>query len=174
MPLMQPHNHTKKGKNEPPARPRRQPDETRCRFIRQLTSVDEYWVEVLGDSLFHDMNYYDLFTGMWLRHNSEPGGAFRFRKSELHRFMPHVSQRTAVKYVQTAIDRGLLVEETDSADLRSKRITMSPDLQRRIELFLDYAISIFETPVGRGRWLGALNVLKVWLPAKPGNEKNRT
>lgn len=168
MPL---HSQTKKGKNEPPARPRTQPDEARCRFIRQLTSVDEYWVEVLGDSLFHDMNYYDLFTGMWLRHSSEPG-AFRFRKSELYQFLPHVSQRTAVKYVQTSIDRGLLIEETDPADLRSRRITMSPDLQRRIELFLDYAISIFDTPVDRGRWLGALSALKVWLPAKPGNEKN--
>ncbi len=162
----------KEKKNELQARPRRLPDEARRRFIRQLTSVDEYWVEVLGDSLFHDMNYYDLFTGMWLRHNSEPGGAFRFRKSELHRFMPHVSQRTAVKYVQISIDRGMLIEETDPADLRSRKITMSPDLQRRIELFLDYAISIFETPAGGGRWRGALNALKVWLPAKPRNEKD--
>src|SRR5687768_10354650 len=135
-------NPTRKEKNGQPARPRRQPDEERCRFIRQLTSVDQYWVEVLGDSLFHDMNYYDLFTGMWLRHNSAPDSTFRFRKSELYQLMPHISQRTAVKYVQISIDHGLLIEETDPGDLRSRRITVSPDLQRRIELFLDYAIAV--------------------------------
>lgn len=58
--------------------------------------------------------------------------------------MPNVSQRTAVKYVQIAIDHGLLLEHTDSEDLRSKRITMSHDLKQKIEKFLDYSISVFE------------------------------
>jgi len=76
---------------------------------------------------------------MWLRHNDT------FYKSELHRLMPHISQRTAVKYIQIAIDHGFLVEHPDPEDLRSKRITMSADLKRKIELFLDYSISVFET-----------------------------
>ena len=42
----------------------KQPNARRCEFIRLLASVDEYWVEVLGDKLFHDLNYYDLFTQM--------------------------------------------------------------------------------------------------------------
>jgi hypothetical protein len=75
--------------------------------------------------------------------------------------MPNISQRTAVKYVQIAIDHGLLIEHTDPQDLRSKRITMSADLKRKIELFLDYSISVFETfspssplPMGEGRGRG--------------------
>ena len=75
---------------------------------------------------------------MWLKHNRT------FQKSELHQLMPNVSQRTAVKYIQIAIDHGLLIEQADPEDLRSKRITMSAGLKRKIELFLDYSISVFE------------------------------
>jgi hypothetical protein len=58
--------------------------------------------------------------------------------------MPNVSQRTAIKYIQAAIDHGLLFEHVDPQDLRSKRIGMSDDLRRKIELFLDYSVSVFE------------------------------
>ncbi|MBN9124538.1 MAG: MarR family transcriptional regulator [Nitrosospira sp.] len=95
-------------------------------------------MEVLGNTLFHDLNYYDLFTRMWL----ELDGTYY--KSELYQLMPNVSQRTAIKYIQTAIDHGLLIECIDPQDLRSKRIGMSNDLRRKIELFLDYSVSVFE------------------------------
>ena len=124
------------------AKPHRQSNSRRREFIRLLTSIDEYWVEVLGDKLFHDLNYYDLFTQMWLRLNTDSGGTFR--KSDLYSLMPNVSQRTAIKYVQIAIDHGLLMEHTDPEDLRSRRITMAPDLKRKIELFLDHSISVFD------------------------------
>lgn len=129
------------------------PDYTNARrsqFIQLLNSTDQYWVDVLGDNLFHDLNYYDLFTQMWLRLNGTP--RHTFQKSELYQLMPNISQRTAIKYVQIAIDHGLLIEHINPEDLRSKQITMSPDLERRIELFLDYSVSLFETfplPVSR-------------------------
>ena len=94
--------------------PRRTPDTRRCDFISLLNDTDQYWVEVMGDRLFHDLNYYDLFTQMWLRLNNRrdtPSGAGEaFRKSELYQFMPNISQRTAIKYIQIAIDHGLLIE----------------------------------------------------------------
>lgn len=99
-------------------------------------------MDVLGDALFHDLNYYDLFTRMWLRLNGAHDNTFH--KSELYQLMPNVSQRTAIKYIQIAIDRGFLIEHRDPDDLRSRRITMSSDLKRKIELFLDYSISVFE------------------------------
>ena len=125
------------------AKPRRQSNSRRREFIQLLTSIDDYWIEVLGDKLFHDLNYYDLFTQMWLRFNTDSGDTFR--KSDLYSLMPNVSQRTAIKYVQIAIDHGLLIEHTDPEDLRSRRITMAPDLKRKIELFLDHSISVFDT-----------------------------
>lgn len=110
----------------------------RRQFIQLLDSTDRYWVEVLGNRLFHDLNYYDLFTRMWLKLDDT------YCKSELYQLMPNVSQRTAIKYIQAAIDHGLLVEHVDPQDLRSKRIGMSDDLRRKIELFLDYSVSVFE------------------------------
>lgn len=126
------------------AKPLKQSNARRREFIQLLTSIDEYWIEVLGDKLFHDLNYYDLFTQMWL--DLQTASATAFRKSDLYAFMPNVSQRTAIKYVQIAIDQGLLIEHTDPTDLRSRRISMSPGLTRKIELFLDHSIAIFEAP----------------------------
>lgn len=124
------------------SKPQTQADARRRQFIQLLNNTDQYWIDVLGNQLFHDLNYYDLFTQMWLRLNG--AGRDTFHKSELHQLMPNISQRTAIKYIQVAIDHGLLIEHIDPEDLRSKRITMSADLKRKIELFLDYSISVFE------------------------------
>ena len=67
-----------------------------------------------------------------------------FTKTELYRFMPKVSHRTAVKYVQTAIEKGLLDETVDEQDRRRRRITMSPQLLKVIEDFLDASLQTFE------------------------------
>ena len=119
-------------------KPEKQTNARRRQVIQLLNSTDQYWMDALGDKLFHDLNYYDLFTQMWLRFDDT------FHKSELYQLMPNVSQRTAIKYVQIAIDHGLLVEHINPDDLRSRRITMSADLVQKIELFLDYSISVFE------------------------------
>jgi hypothetical protein len=116
----------------------RQSNTKRRQFVQMINRTDQYWMDILGDKLFHDLNYYDLFTQMWLKHEQT------FHKSEQHQLMPNISQRTAVKYVQIAIDHGLLIEHADPEDLRSKLITMSAGLKRKIELFLDYSISVFE------------------------------
>lgn len=114
----------------------------RRQFIQLINSTDQYWMDVLGDKLFHDLNYYDLFTQMWLRLDGTTRDTFY--KSELHQLMPNISQRTAIKYIQIAIDHGLLIEHMDPEDLRSRQITMSAGLKQKIELFLDYSISVFE------------------------------
>jgi hypothetical protein len=123
-------------------KPEKQADARRRKFIQLLNNTDQYWIDVLGNQLFHDLNYYDLFTQMWLRLNG--GNCDTFHKSELYQLMPNISQRTAVKYIQIAIDHGLLIEHIDPEDLRSRRVTMSADLKQKIELFLDYSISVFE------------------------------
>jgi len=120
----------------------KQSNARRRQFVQLLTDLDEYWINVLGNKLFHDLNYYDLFTQMWLKIDSSKDDTFR--KSGLYKLMPHISQRTAIKYIQTAIDHGLLIERTDPRDQRSRQITMSTDLRRKIELFLDHSISMLQ------------------------------
>ncbi|WP_232298015.1 MarR family transcriptional regulator [Nitrosospira sp. NpAV] len=132
------------------SKPDRPANARRREFIQLLNNTDQYWMDVLGDKLFHDLNYYDLFTQMWLQLDGTTRDTFY--KSELHQLMPNISQRTAIKYIQIAIDHGLLIEHIDPEDLRSKQITMSAGLKQKIELFLDYSISVFEVfplPVSR-------------------------
>lgn len=117
---------------------KRWPDRRRRDFVSALTEIDRYWGEVLGDEAFYDLNYSDLFTRMWLERDRS------FRKTDLYSLMPKVSRRTAVRYIQKAIDSGLLLETPDMEDMRCKRIAMSPELIRRIEQFIDHALSTFE------------------------------
>ncbi|MCP1674991.1 hypothetical protein J2T57_002129 [Natronocella acetinitrilica] len=117
----------------------RSTDQRRKAFVMALTDMDRYWGELFGDEVYYDLNYSDLFTRMWLERERE------FRKTQLYDLMPKVSHRTAVKYVQRAIDEGLLVERVDPDDLRSKRVSMSAALVSRIEEFLDYSLEVFGT-----------------------------
>ena len=118
--------------------PKKYDDRRRRAFVIALQESDAHWGALFGDEVFYDLNYSDLFTRMWLARDRA------FTKTELYRFMPKVSHRTAVKYVQTAIEKGLLDETVDDQDRRRRRITMSPQLLKVIEDFLDASLQTFE------------------------------
>ena len=118
--------------------PKKYADRRRRAFVIALQESDAHWGALFGDEVFYDLNYSDLFTRMWLARDRA------FTKTELYRFMPKVSHRTAVKYVQTAIEKGLLDETVDDEDRRRRRITMSPQLLKVIEDFLDASLQTFE------------------------------
>ncbi|MTI50614.1 MAG: MarR family transcriptional regulator [Alcanivorax sp.] len=118
--------------------PKKYADRRRRAFVVALQESDAHWGALFGDEVFYDLNYSDLFTRMWLARDRA------FTKTELYRFMPKVSHRTAVKYVQTAIEKGLLDETVDDQDRRRRRITMSPQLLKVIEDFLDASLQTFE------------------------------
>ena len=118
--------------------PKKYADRRRRAFVIALQESDAHWGALFGDEVFYDLNYSDLFTRMWLDRDRA------FTKTELYRFMPKVSHRTAVKYVQTAIEKGLLDETVDDQDRRRRRITMSPQLLKVIEDFLDASLQTFE------------------------------
>ena len=118
--------------------PKKYADRPRRAFVIALQESDAHWGALFGDEVFYDLNYSDLFTRMWLARDRA------FTKTELYRFMPKVSHRTAVKYVQTAIEKGLLDETVDDQDRRRRRITMSPQLLKVIEDFLDASLQTFE------------------------------
>ena len=118
--------------------PKKYADRRRRAFVIALQESDAHWGALFGDEVFYDLNYSDLFTRMWLARDRA------FTQTELYRFMPKVSHRTAVKYVQTAIEKGLLDETVDDQDRRRRRITMSPQLLKVIEDFLDASLQTFE------------------------------
>lgn len=98
-----------------------------------MLDLDKYWTEAFGDLDLEDLNYSDLFFQMWLQ-REQP-----LSKTGLYDFMPGISRRTAVKYVQDLIDRGLLEEHSASHDRRVKHVAMTAELSGRLERYLDFA-----------------------------------
>jgi hypothetical protein len=116
---------------------RHQSLKNRTTIAQAILAMDSYWAENFAAEDVGDLNYCDLFTEMWLRRDEV------LRKTDLYAFMPNISQRTAVKYVQHAIDTGLLEETVDSDDKRIRVLTLSQALAARIEVFLDYTYERF-------------------------------
>ncbi len=130
--------------------PRRHSLARRKSFVLALHEIDRFWGQVFHDEAYYDLNYSDLFTRMWL------AGDRPLKKTDLYVFMPRVSRRTAVKYVQRAIESGLLTETIDPADRRAKRVALSADLARNLESFIDHALTTFGSgpfarDAGKGR-----------------------
>jgi len=124
--------------------PRRHSTARRTSFVLALHEIDRFWGQVLQEEAYYDLNYSDLFTRMWLARDKA------LKKTHLYTFMPRVSHRTAVKYVQRAIASGLLTEKPDPGDSRSKRVALSEELSRNIEAYIDHALTTFEAgPFGR-------------------------
>lgn len=116
---------------------RQHSERNRTAIARAILAMDSYWGEQFGADGFGDLNFCDLFTEMWLKRD-EP-----LRKTDLYSFMPNISPRTAVKYVQQAIDSGHLREAIAPDDRRVHHVTLAPALMRRIESFLDYTFDHF-------------------------------
>lgn len=114
----------------------------RQNFVLTLNKMDAAWVSFLKDKDFYDINYSDLFTGLWL--SDQP-----VRKQEAVMFMRHVGIQTAQKYLNHAIDKGLVVEIPDPEDGRAKRIQLSASLKSGLEQFFDHAIKLFEEGLNR-------------------------
>jgi hypothetical protein len=98
-----------------------------------MLDLDEYWSDTFSDIGLNDINYSDLFFQMWLNHERA------LSKTGLYDFMPGISRRTAVKYVQDLIDRELLQEQSAEEDRRVRYVTMSKEITARLERYLDYA-----------------------------------
>ena len=113
----------------------------RYRFVQALNRMDASWMEFLEDKEVFDINYSDLFTGLW-------AAGVPVRKQEAVQFMRHLGPQTGKKYLDRAIDRGQLKEVADPRDGRAKLIELSPDLRVRLERFFDHAIALFREALG--------------------------
>ncbi|HTJ92596.1 MAG TPA: MarR family transcriptional regulator [Pararobbsia sp.] len=101
-------------------------------IARAILDMDLQWSASFGELGLSDLNYSDLFCRMWIDEQEA------FPKTALYDFMPGVSRRTAVRYVQALIDGGQLVETSAGHDRRIKFVSLTPEIARRLEAFLGY------------------------------------
>jgi hypothetical protein len=104
-----------------------------------IFDIDSFWANSFADTDLNDLNYCDLFTQMWLKRDQP------LAKTELYELMPNISRRTAVKYVQKAIDQGLLEERESEQDRRVRLVSLSIDCLVRVDHFLDFTCQRFRS-----------------------------
>jgi hypothetical protein len=102
-----------------------------------IMDIDIHWAQTFQAAGLSHLDYCDLFTQMWLRRKEA------LRKTELYALMPNVCPRTAVKYVQSAIDGGFLLEHPGTHDRRVRLVTLSDKVREDLERFLDYSARRF-------------------------------
>lgn len=105
---------------------------------RAIFDIDTFWAKSFADTTLNDLNYCDLFTQMWLMRNGEG-----HPKTDLYELMPNISRRTAVKYLQRAIEQGMLEEVECQEDRRIRLVSLSPRCVEKVQRFLDYTCERF-------------------------------
>jgi hypothetical protein len=99
---------------------------------RAILDMDFEWSAQFGELGLADLNYSDLFCQMWSDELEQ------FAKTALYDFMPGVSRRTAVRYVQQLIDAGWLIETSAEHDRRVKHVRLTAAIEDRLEQFLAF------------------------------------
>lgn len=110
----------------------------RAAIAEAIMDIDMHWAKTFQAAGLSHLDYCDLFTQMWLRRTQT------LRKTDLYALMPNVCQRTAVKYVQNAIDSGFLLEYPATYDRRVRLVTLSDKVRTDLERFLDYSARRFQ------------------------------
>lgn len=104
-------------------------------YLHYTDRIGLRWIDVFrGNTEFYSAAYWDLFTRMW--RNGGP-----VRKTDVLGFMKGIkSAHTAGKYLDTAIENGLLIESDNPEDARSKLLSLSPAMEERLDEFFDSAV----------------------------------
>ncbi len=107
----------------------------RLEYLDLMDRISVQWLEVFDrDPVFYSAQYWDLFKTIW-----RDGGPVT--KTEALKCMTGVkSAHTAAKYLETALHEGLLVEEGNPQDKRSRFIRLSPEMHARLDTFFDHAV----------------------------------
>lgn len=111
-------------------------DQQRKEYFRTTQKMGSSWLSVFEeDEEFYSSAYWDLLTSIWIK--DAP-----VRKTDALRFMTNIkSPHTAGKYVETAIAKGILIEEDNPEDARSKLLRLSPRMREQLDGFFDNCVS---------------------------------
>lgn len=121
----------------------------RKEYLDMTRRLGLFWLKVFRDDKdFYSAAYWDLFVSIW--ENNAP-----VRKTDALRFMTGVkSAHTAGKYIDTAVRKGVLIEEDNPADARSKLLRLSPEMRDRLDAFFDSAVGEVRKTSGEMNQLG--------------------
>jgi hypothetical protein len=99
-------------------------------------TIGREWVQVFeGDTDFYNAAYWDLLNNMWRARTP-------VRKTDALKYMTGIkSAHTAGKYLEAALKKGLLIEQDNPKDARSKLLTLSAGLRKRLDAFFDYSVT---------------------------------
>jgi hypothetical protein len=111
-------------------------DQQRREYLDLMERMSVHWLEVFGGrEAFYSAQYWDLFKSIW--RSARP-----VTKTEALKCMTGIkSAHTAGRYLETALAEGLLVEDDNPHDRRSRIIRLSPDMKARLDRFFDRAVS---------------------------------
>ncbi|HJN22883.1 MAG TPA: hypothetical protein QF509_03065 [Rhodospirillales bacterium] len=111
-------------------------DEQRREYLNMTDRIGINWVGLFhGNTEFYSAVYWDLLTGIWRQEEA-------VRKTDAMNFMKSVkSAHTAGKYIDNALKQGILVEEGNPEDARSKLVMLSPRTRENLDTFFDLAVS---------------------------------
>ena len=109
--------------------------EQRKEYLNMIDRIGAGWLEVFqGNTDFYSAIYWDLLTQLWRQDGP-------VRKTDALKYMTAIkSPHTAGKYVQETIDHGLVLEEENPMDARSKLVKLAPDMRERLDSFFDGAV----------------------------------
>lgn len=110
-------------------------DDQRRGYLEFIDRIGIKWVNVFeGDTEFYSAAYWDLLTHLW--RNPNP-----IRKTDAGRTITGVkSPLTAAKYIDTALERGMIIEKENPEDARSKLLALSPPMRAQLDAFFDDAV----------------------------------
>jgi len=111
-------------------------DRQRQEYLELMERMSGHWLKVFGGKeAFYSAQHWDLFRTIW--RNGRP-----VTKTEALKCMTGIkSAHTAGRYLETAIAEGLLIEEDNPQDKRSRFIRLSPGMQDHLDRFFDRAVS---------------------------------
>ncbi len=109
--------------------------EQRREYLFMIDRIGVNWLDVFqGDPEFYSAAYWDLLTAIWK--NDKP-----VRKTDALKFMQAIkSAQTAGKYLETAIEKGFLIEQDNPKDARSKLVVLSDNMRHRLDEFFDLSV----------------------------------
>ncbi len=88
-----------------------------------------------GDTEFYSAAFWDFLKFIWRSHR--PG-----RKTDALGSMTALkSAHTPGKYLETALEKGLILETDNPLDARSKLLALSPEMRTKLDVFFDGVIS---------------------------------